>query len=118
MDVVVPLHCLGAMAAWPGHHEPVAADVQGKISLVTHFQNSSLLHEDKRCRPILFNSNGEVAGEQEPFPVGPNMRVRSSKTGLHQGHRPEVQLNAPEMWQNTERGKELMLRGMRVDLDQ
>ncbi|KAA6426657.1 MAG: meiosis protein [Trebouxia sp. A1-2] len=94
------------------------ARIQGKTSLVTHFQNSSLLHEDKRCRPILFNSNGEVAGEQEPFPVGPNMRVRSSKTGLHQGHRPEVQLNAPEMWHNTERGKELMSRGMRVDLNQ
>ena len=92
--------------------------LQGKISLVTHFQNSSLLHEDKRCRPILFNSNGEEAGEQEPFPVGPNMRVRSSKTGPHQGHRPEVHLNAPEMWQNTERGKELMSRGMRVDLNQ
>ena len=92
--------------------------LQGKISLVTHFQNSSLLHEDKRCRPILFNSNGEVAGEQEPFPVGPNIRVRSSKTGLQQGHRPEVHLNAPEMWQNTERGKELMSRGMRVDLNQ
>ncbi|KAL3140281.1 hypothetical protein ABBQ38_004549 [Trebouxia sp. C0009 RCD-2024] len=94
------------------------ARIQGKISLVTHFQNSSLLHEDKRCRPILFNSNGEVAGEQEPFPVGPNMRVRSCKTGPHQGHRPEVHLNAPEMWQNTERGKELMSRGMRVDLNQ
>ena len=43
--------------------------LQGKQSLVTHFQNSSLLHEDKRCRPILFESNGETAGEQEPFPV-------------------------------------------------
>ena len=51
--------------------------LQGKQSLVTHFQNSSLLHEDKRCRPILFNSNGEVAGEQEPFPVGPNLRGRA-----------------------------------------
>ncbi len=43
--------------------------LQGKQSLVTHFQNSSLLHEDKRCRPILFESNGDIAGEQEPFPV-------------------------------------------------
>lgn len=94
------------------------ADLQGKLSLVTHFQNSSLLHEDKRCRPILFNSNGEVAGEQEPFPVGPNMRVRSSKPGVHQGNRSDLHLNAPEMWQNTERGKELMSRGMRVDLNQ
>lgn len=94
------------------------ARIQGKLSLVTHFQNSSLLHEDKRCRPILFNSNGEVAGEQEPFPVGPNMRVRNSKPGVHQGNRSDLHLNAPEMWQNTERGKELMSRGMRVDLNQ
>lgn len=33
-----------------------------------HFQNSSLLHEDKRCRPILFHSNGALAGEVEQFP--------------------------------------------------
>lgn len=39
------------------------ARIQGKNSLVTHFQNSSLLHEDKRCRPILFASNGIVSGK-------------------------------------------------------
>ena len=100
------------------HESHAHAILQGKVSLVTHFQNSSLLHEDKRCSPILFNSNGEVAVEQEPFPVGPNMRVRSSKTGPQHGHRPEMPLNAPEMWHNTERGKELMSRGMRVDLNQ
>lgn len=33
-----------------------------------HFQNSSLLHEDKRCRPILFHTNGVLAGEVEQFP--------------------------------------------------
>lgn len=41
--------------------------IQGKLSLVQHFQNSSLLHEDKRCRPVLFSPSGEV----EPFPIGP-----------------------------------------------
>ena len=41
--------------------------IQGKMALVQHFQNSSLLHEDKRCRPVLFNPSGEL----EPFPVGP-----------------------------------------------
>ena len=46
--------------------------IQGKSALVQHFQNSSLLHEDKRCRPILFHSNGTLAGEQECFPVGPS----------------------------------------------
>ena len=41
------------------------ARIQGKNALVQHFQNSSLLHEDKRCRPVLFGPNGEV----EIFPM-------------------------------------------------
>jgi hypothetical protein len=45
------------------------ARIQGKASLIHHFSNSSLLHEDKRCRPIIFRSDGRTAGEQEPFPV-------------------------------------------------
>ena len=32
------------------------ARIQGKAALVNHFQNSSLMNEDKRCRPILFHS--------------------------------------------------------------
>eukprot|EP00250_Pteridium_aquilinum_P017246 c23527_g1_i2 orf=613-3420(-) len=42
------------------------ARIQGKAALVAHFQNSSLMNEDKRCRPILFNSDGPEIGEQEP----------------------------------------------------
>lgn len=42
------------------------ARIQGQNSLIQHFQNSSLLHEDKRCRPVLFGPNGEV----ETFPIG------------------------------------------------
>ncbi|KAK2077337.1 hypothetical protein QBZ16_004971 [Prototheca wickerhamii] len=42
--------------------------IQGKAALVQHFQNSSLLHEDKRCRPILFRTEGDHAGEPELFP--------------------------------------------------
>ncbi|CAL8466783.1 g6319 [Coccomyxa elongata] len=57
------------------------ARIQGKSSLVTHFQNSSLLHEDKRCRPIIFRTDGNVAGEQEPFPAGPNVRSRPARPG-------------------------------------
>jgi hypothetical protein len=45
-----------------------ALSLQGKTALVQHFQNSSLLHEDKRCRPILFHTNGSLAGEVEQFP--------------------------------------------------
>lgn len=40
------------------------ARIQGKTALVTHFQNSSLMNEDKRCRPILFHSDGPEAGDQ------------------------------------------------------
>lgn len=38
------------------------ARIQGRAALVQHFQNSSLMHEDKRCRPILFTleDSGEV----------------------------------------------------------
>ncbi|GFZ17314.1 MEI2-like protein 5 [Actinidia rufa] len=53
--------------------------IQGKAALVTHFQNSSLMNEDKRCRPILFCINGPNAGEQEPFPVGTNIRSKAGK---------------------------------------
>ena len=42
------------------------ARIQGKAALVTHFQNSSLMNEDKRCHPILFCTDGPNAGEQVP----------------------------------------------------
>ncbi|MQM06118.1 hypothetical protein Taro_038943 [Colocasia esculenta] len=45
------------------------ARIQGKTALVAHFQNSSLMNEDKRCHPILFHSEGPEAGSQEPFPL-------------------------------------------------
>ena len=40
------------------------ARIQGKVALVAHFQNSSLMNEDKRCRPILFQSEGQETAEQ------------------------------------------------------
>ncbi|KAG6495791.1 hypothetical protein ZIOFF_043619 [Zingiber officinale] len=43
------------------------ARIQGRPALVAHFQNSSLMNEDKRCRPILFDSEGAEAGDQELF---------------------------------------------------
>ncbi|KAI8544098.1 hypothetical protein RHMOL_Rhmol08G0269200 [Rhododendron molle] len=55
------------------------ARIQGKSALVAHFQNSSLMNEDKRCRPILFCTDGPNAGEQEPFPVGTNIRLKAGK---------------------------------------
>ncbi|KAL2524307.1 RRM 2 domain-containing protein [Abeliophyllum distichum] len=40
------------------------ARIQGKTVLVAHFQNSSLMNEDKHYRPILFNSEGSGSGNQ------------------------------------------------------
>ena len=40
------------------------ARIQGKTALVAHFQNSSLMNEDKRCRPILLNSECSENNEQ------------------------------------------------------
>ncbi|XP_047312133.1 protein MEI2-like 2 [Impatiens glandulifera] len=40
------------------------ARIQGKAALVSHFQNSSLMNEDKRCRPILFHSDGSEVADQ------------------------------------------------------
>ncbi|XP_071685671.1 uncharacterized protein [Rutidosis leptorrhynchoides] len=38
--------------------------IQGKASLVAHFQTSGLMNEDKRCCPILFHADGPNAGDQ------------------------------------------------------
>ncbi|KAA8540620.1 hypothetical protein F0562_024461 [Nyssa sinensis] len=56
------------------------ARIQGKAALIAHFQNSSLMNEDKRCRPILFRTDGPNAGDQEPFPMGTKIRLRPSKS--------------------------------------
>ena len=58
------------------------ARIQGKSSLIHHFSNSSLLHEDKRCRPIIFRSDGRLAGEQEPFPVASHVSAFSLPADL------------------------------------
>lgn len=43
------------------------ARIQGKAALVAHFQNSSLMNEDKWCRPILIQSEGENPAQKEPL---------------------------------------------------
>ncbi|CAI9093085.1 OLC1v1028500C4 [Oldenlandia corymbosa var. corymbosa] len=55
------------------------ARIQGKAALIAHFQNSSLMNEDKRCRPILFHTDGPNAGDQVPFPMGVHVRSRANK---------------------------------------
>uniref|UniRef100_A0A5B7BSJ0 RRM domain-containing protein n=1 Tax=Davidia involucrata TaxID=16924 RepID=A0A5B7BSJ0_DAVIN len=84
------------------------ARIQGKAALIVHFQNSSLMNEDKRCRPILFRTEGPNAGDQEPFPMGTNIRSRPSKSrGLgdednhHQGS-PLTYVNGEESSNRTD----------------
>ncbi|XP_077227182.1 protein MEI2-like 2 [Tasmannia lanceolata] len=90
INMVSPSHIIPFYQAFNGkkwekfNSEKVAslayARIQGKGALVNHFQNSSLMNEDKRCRPILFHSDGPDAGDQivqEPFPPNSlNIRVR------------------------------------------
>lgn len=40
------------------------ARIQGKVALLAHFQNSSLMNEDKWCRPILFQLEGQETADQ------------------------------------------------------
>lgn len=48
------------------------ARIQGKAALVAHFQHTSLMNEDKCCRPILFDSE---------FPES-NDKVKKPTSGL------------------------------------
>ncbi len=36
--------------------------------------------EDRKCRPIIFHSEGPHQGEQEPFPIGTNIRMRRKES--------------------------------------
>ncbi|GER53416.1 RNA-binding protein [Striga asiatica] len=80
INMVSPSHIVTFYEAFNGkkwekfNSEKVAslayARIQGKNALISHFQNSSLMNEDKRCRPIVFRSEGQETGDLEPFPSG------------------------------------------------
>ncbi|KAL5582587.1 hypothetical protein UlMin_015029 [Ulmus minor] len=84
INMVSPSHIVPFYKAFNGkkwekfNSEKVAslayARIQGKAALVTHFQNSSLMNEDKRCRPILFHSDGQETIDQEPF-ISSNLNI-------------------------------------------
>ncbi|XP_023736886.1 protein MEI2-like 2 [Lactuca sativa] len=69
INMVSPSHIISFYEAFNGkkwekfNSEKVAtlayARIQGKVALITHFQNSSLMNEDKWCRPILFQSEAQ-----------------------------------------------------------
>ncbi|PIA41410.1 hypothetical protein AQUCO_02200076v1 [Aquilegia coerulea] len=104
INMVSPSHIIPFYQAFNGkkwekfNSEKVAslayARIQGKAALVTHFQNSSLMNEDKRCRPILFHSE-EVGNQiiQEPFPSNNlNILVRQPD-GSYMGDSPDSPRN-------------------------
>ncbi|KAJ1437005.1 RNA-binding domain superfamily [Sesbania bispinosa] len=66
------------------------ARIQGKTALVSHFQNSSLMNEDKRCRPILFHSEGSEAGDQI---IQEHLPSNSNNLNI-QAHRPSELLSS------------------------
>ncbi|XP_074564679.1 protein MEI2-like 2 isoform X2 [Curcuma longa] len=78
INMVSPAHIISFYRAFNGkkwekfNSEKVAslayARIQGRAALVAHFQNSSLMNEDKRCRPIVFDSAGVEAGDQDLIP--------------------------------------------------
>ncbi|KAJ4975070.1 hypothetical protein NE237_000176 [Protea cynaroides] len=105
INMVSPSHIIPFYEAFNGkkwekfNSEKVAslayARIQGKAALVTHFQNSSLMNEDKRCRPILFHSEGPEGDQvnkqviQEPFPSNTmNICIRQPD-GSYVGDSPE-----------------------------
>ncbi|XP_020218540.1 protein MEI2-like 4 [Cajanus cajan] len=75
------------------------ARIQGKAALIAHFQNSSLMNEDKRCRPILFNTDGPNAGDQVPFPVGINIRNKAGRV-RNNTHENNMQGSPPNLGNN------------------
>uniref|UniRef100_A0A0D6R363 RRM domain-containing protein n=1 Tax=Araucaria cunninghamii TaxID=56994 RepID=A0A0D6R363_ARACU len=96
INMISPAHIIPFYQAFNGkkwekfNSEKVAslayARIQGKAALVTHFQNSSLMNEDKRCRPILFHSEGPEAGDQEPFPLTANLRINLNEGSSSADH--------------------------------
>lgn len=84
INMVSPSHIISFYEAFNGkkwekfNSEKVAtlayARIQGKVALITHFQNSSLMNEDKWCRPILFQSGAQENDDQDSIPYH-NMNI-------------------------------------------
>uniref|UniRef100_A0A1J3I7X4 Protein MEI2-like 5 n=1 Tax=Noccaea caerulescens TaxID=107243 RepID=A0A1J3I7X4_NOCCA len=69
-DLIIPFYEAFNGKKWEKFNsEKVAslayARIQGKSALIAHFQNSSLMNEDMRCRPIIFDTpNDSDSAEQ------------------------------------------------------
>ncbi|KAJ0989222.1 hypothetical protein J5N97_007578 [Dioscorea zingiberensis] len=77
VNMLSPLHVISFYQTFNGkkwekfNSEKVAslayARIQGTPALIAHFQHSSLMNEDKKCRPILLNCERLESCDQEPF---------------------------------------------------
>ncbi|KAJ8762032.1 hypothetical protein K2173_006634 [Erythroxylum novogranatense] len=91
INMLSPKHIVSFYQAFNGkkwekfNSEKVAslayARIQGKAALIMHFQNSSLMNEDKRCRPILFDTEGLDAGDKA---VQEHLQSSSLNIQIHQ----------------------------------
>ncbi|XP_073148316.1 protein MEI2-like 2 isoform X2 [Henckelia pumila] len=80
INLVSPSHIINFYKAFNGkkwekfNSEKVAslayARIQGLAALISNFQNSTLMNEDRRCRPIIFKSECQGTGDVEHFPPG------------------------------------------------
>ncbi|KAJ6821626.1 protein MEI2-like 2 isoform X1 [Iris pallida] len=107
INMVSPSHVVPFYQAFNGkkwekfNSEKVAslayARIQGKPALISHFQNSSLMNEDKRCRPILFHEGQETIDQELCPSNGLNIYVHL-QYGSFSGDSPEssVQKNPDE----------------------
>ncbi|GMH19393.1 hypothetical protein Nepgr_021234 [Nepenthes gracilis] len=107
INMLSPSHIIPFYEAFSGkkwekfNSEKVAslayARIQGRAALIAHFQNSSLVNEDKRCQPILFHLDGSDAGEQiirDHLPsTSLNIQIRQP-TGLELGDSAVSTLNS------------------------
>ncbi|CAN8313590.1 unnamed protein product [Cochlearia groenlandica] len=69
-DLIVPFYEAFNGKKWEKFNsEKVAslayARIQGKSALIAHFQNSSLMNEDMRCRPIIFDTPTSSISDQQ-----------------------------------------------------
>jgi RNA recognition motif 2 len=67
------------------------ARIQGKGSMVSRFQNSSLLEKDDEYRPLLFYSSGPDRGKPEPFPSSSRSVPVTSQAGPQQQQQQQQQ---------------------------
>jgi hypothetical protein len=59
------------------------ARIQGKGSMVSRFQNSSLLEKDDEYRPLLFFSSGPDRGKPEPFPSSSKLSMAAQAGAIN-----------------------------------